>query len=272
MKKKRIIPVVLYKDGYVVQSKNFKEFQNLGDPFTIIERLSNWMSDEIIYLNISRNKNFSLQREDLKEKSDFKNFYELMQFISQKLICPVTYGGSIKTTKNIEEYLKNGADKISINTSAIDDKNIINEASKEFGSQCIVVSIDYREVDGEYWVVYKGNKVLKLKLFDWMSNCIDKGCGEIFVNSVDLDGTKKGFDNKLIKIISNKFKIPIIACGGAGDPNHFYETFTETNIEALAAANLFNHIEHGDYIVKKKLNLKNLNVRQPRFFSIKDLN
>ena len=271
MKKKRIIPVVLYKDGYVVQSKNFREFQNLGDPYTIIERLSNWMSDEIIYLNISRKKNFSLQREDLKEKNKFKNFYELMKFISEKLICPVTYGGSIKSIKNIEEYLKYGADKISINTAAIKNKKLINEASKEFGSQCVVVSIDYKKINDEYKVVYKGNKVLDLKLFDWISNCINEGCGEILINSVDLDGTKKGFDNELINTVSSKFNIPIIACGGAGDPIHFYETFTQTSIEALAAANLFNHIEHGDYIVKKKLNLKNLNVRQPRFFNVNDL-
>jgi imidazole glycerol-phosphate synthase subunit HisF len=272
MKKKRIIPVILYKDGYVVQSKNFKDYQNLGDPFTIIERLSNWMSDEIIYLNISKNKNFSLKREDLKEKNKFEDYFELMNFISKKLICPITYGGSINSLNDIEKYLRNGADKISINTAAIDNEKLINEASKEFGSQCIVVSIDYKKINGDYRVVYRGDKVLEINLFDWMSNCINEGCGEIFINSIDLDGSKKGFDNAVIKTILEKFKIPLIACGGAGDTSHFYETFTETNIEALAAANFFNHIEHGDYIVKKELSLKNLNVRRPGFFDTNNLN
>jgi cyclase len=266
MKKKRIIPIVLLKDGFIVQSFNFKEYKKLGNPSTIIERLSSWMSDEIIYLNISKKNNFSLDREDLNYQSKFSSYREIIEYTSKKTLCPVTFGGSIKSLAQIESYLRSGADKISINTHAIENKKFIYEAAKEFGSQCIIVSIDYIKVKKKYKVVYKGSKILDIDLINWAKECVNQGCGEILLNSVENDGLKNGFDYNAIKLLTNKINIPIIACGGASCPNDFYQMFKKTKIEALAAANLFHHIEHGDYIIKKELFNKVKNIRAPSFF------
>ena len=215
MLKKRIIPVILFKDGYIVQSVNFQEFQNLGDPFSIIKRLSKWMSDEIIYLNISNKKDFKNFRTDLKFNDKFSNFTQIIKHISENLICPITYGGNINSIKDIEEYLRAGADKVSINSAAINNIKFIDEASKEFGSQCIVVSIDYLKLDNKYLVVSKGKKITKIDLFDHLKACCDHGCGEILLNSVERDGKKKGYDLEIIDKVINKINIPLIILGGA---------------------------------------------------------
>ena len=270
MLKKRIIPVILFKDGYIVQSVNFQEFQNLGDPFSIIKRLSKWMSDEIIYQNISNKKDFKNFRTDLKFNDKFSSFTQIIKHISENLICPITYGGNINSIKDIEEYLRAGADKVSINSAAINNIKFIDEASKEFGSQCIVVSIDYLKLDNKYLVVSKGKKITKIDLFDHLKACCDHGCGEILLNSVERDGKKKGYDLEIIDKVINKINIPLIILGGAGNSDHFVEAFSKTKISSLAAANLFNHIEHGDFKIKKDLNKYFNDIRKPNFFEIQN--
>ena len=266
MLKKRIIPVILFKDGYIVQSVNFNQFQNLGDPFSIIKRLSKWMSDEIIYLNISNNRDFKNFRTDLKFNKQILSFSQIIKYISENLICPITYGGNINTIKDIEKYLRYGADKVSINSAAINNVNFIEEASKEFGSQCILVSIDYLKIDNKYFVVSKGRKITNIDIFDHLKACCDHGCGEILLNSVERDGLKKGYDLEIINKVINKINIPLIVLGGAGNSDHFVEAFSKTKITSLAAANLFNHIEHGDFKIKKDLNEYFNDVRKPNFF------
>jgi len=267
MKKKRIILVILLKNGWIVQRCAFKEHTKLGNPIKILERLSKWMSDEVIYLDISKDKNYSLDRDDLNEKNEFKNFKQIIKYVSKKSLNPITFGGSIKKIKQIEDYLYLGADKISINSVCIENKNFISEAAKAFGSQCIICSIDYIKKGNTYKIVYKGNKILNVDLFDWIKKCEDSGCGEILLNSVERDGIKNGFDLNTIKSVLKKINIPTIMCGGAGEPKHFYDAFSKTKIEALAASNLFNHIEHGDYVIKKYLYEKSINVRNPSFFN-----
>ena len=259
MKKKRIIPLILLKNGWVVQSFGFKEYTKLGNPIKILKRLSKWMSDEVIYLDISKSQNYNLNRDDLNEKREFKNFKQIIKYVSTQSLNPITFGGSIKKIKQIEDYLYLGADKISINSICIENEKFIYEASKEFGSQCIICSIDYVKKGNFYKVVYKGNKILDIDLTDWVKKCQDNGCGEILLNSVDRDGQKNGFDLSTIKNILKKVNVPVILCGGAGSPEDFYKAFTKTNVEALAASNLFNHIEHGDYVIKKYLFEKFLN-------------
>ena len=267
MKKKRIIPLVLLKNGWTVQSFGFKEHTKLGNPIKVIERFSKWMSDEVIYLDISKSKNYSLNRDDLNEKNEFKNFKQIIKYVSTQSLNPITFGGSIKTIKQIDEYLSLGADKISINSICIENEKFIYEASKEFGNQCIICSIDYVKKGNSYKVVYKGNKILDLNLIDWIKKCQDHGCGEILLNSVDRDGKKNGFDIETIKEVLKEINIPIILCGGASKPEDFYKAFNETSVDALAASNLFHHIEHGDYIIKKYLFEKSINVRKPNFFN-----
>ena len=267
MKKKRIIPLILLKEGWIVQSFNFKEHLKLGNPIKIIERLSKWMSDEVIYLDISKSKNYSLNRDDLNTKNEFKNFKQIIKYVSTQSLNPITFGGSITSIKQIQNYLFWGADKVSINSICIDNDKFINRAAKEFGSQCIICSIDYIKKNNSYKVVYQGNKILNIDLVDWARKCQDDGCGEILLNSVDRDGQKNGFDLNMITKVLKKINIPVILCGGAGRPEDFYDAFTKTNVESLAASNLFHHIEHGDYMIKKYLFEKLINVRKPEFFS-----
>jgi len=267
MKKKRIIPLILLKEGWIIQSINFKEHLKLGNPIKVIERLSKWMSDEVIYLDISKHKNYNLGRDDLNIKNEFKNFKQIIKYVSTKSLNPITFGGSISSIKQIEDYLFLGADKVSINSICIENDKFINKASKEFGAQCIICSIDYVKKGNSYKVVYKGNKTLNTDLFNWVKKCQDDGCGEILLNSVDRDGKKNGFDLDIMSKILKKIHIPIIFCGGAGKPEDFYNAFSKTDVEALAASNLFHHIEHGDYIIKKYLFEKSINVRKPSFFN-----
>ena len=187
--------------------------------------------------------------------------------MSTKSLNPITFGGSIKSIKQIENYLFLGADKISINSICIEKKKFITEASREFGNQCIICSIDYTKKGNTFKIVYRGNKVLNIDLFDWIKKCEDDGCGEILLNSVDRDGKKNGFDLHTIKKVLKNVKIPLIFCGGAGKAEDFYDAFKKTSADALAASNLFHHIEHGDYIIKKYLFERSISVRKPSFFN-----
>ena len=146
MKKKRLIPVLLLQNGYLVQSKGFNSFQNLGNPVHAVKRLSQWGSDELIYLDISRNNNYDIKRDDLKYKNN-PNFLSIIKEISKVTFMPITIGGKIKTLKDVEKRLKVGADKVAINSAVLKNPNLINEIAKEFGSQSLVVSIDVKIVN-----------------------------------------------------------------------------------------------------------------------------
>ncbi len=270
MLKNRIIPVILLREGVIIQSFNFKDYSRIGNPINIIRRLSKWMSDEIIYLNISKHdKKFSLGRSDLNvESSEFEKFEEIIELVSKHSLCPITFGGSINSIEKINLYLSKGADKISINSKAIEDPNFISEAANKFGSQCITVSVDYLKENGKNIVVYKGIKKTDLDLFEWCKKCEDLGCGEILVNCINNDGKKNGYDIETLKILEKKLDIPIIALGGAGSEKHFEELFNKTGVKAAAAANLFHHLEQADFKIKKYLFDRKYNIRKPEFFDI----
>ena len=269
MKKNRLIPVLLLKNGWLVQSKEFCRYQNLGNPTTAVRRISEWGSDELIYLDISKNEHYDIGRND-QNYPNRQSFLEIIEDVSQVTFMPMTIGGKIEKLQDIEKRLKLGADKISINSKAIIEPNFIEDASKEFGSQCIVVSIDAK-IDYKNYVVYdhKNSCSTELKVLDFSKQVESLGAGEILLNSVDRDGKGNGYDIDLLNLVSKQVKIPVIACGGVGEWNHFQEALEKTNVDAVAAANIFNYIEHSVYYAKKHLFDGGHNVRKPDLINIK---
>ena len=263
MKKKRVLAVLLIKDGVLVQSKKFERYQNLGNPFVAVKRLSEWASDELIYLDIT-DQNNSLDFEQSK-----KSFLDIVNQVSKSALMPITVGGGIRTIGDIEERLAFGADKICINTIIFEDKGFIEQCARKFGSQCIVASIDIKKVGDDVLIFSeKGKKLIKENPFDIFKRIQDDGVGEIFLNFIDRDGMKNGYDIDLINKFSQNIKIPYIVCGGAGQWSDFKEIFDKTNADAAAAANIFHHIDQSMYLAKNYLFESGCNVRKPQLLEI----
>lgn len=268
MVKKRIIPVILLKNGVIVQSRLFNRYQALGSPTAAVERLSSWESDELIYLDISKESRYDLKRDDLNHPK-FDSLSEIIKLVSKKCMMPLTFGGGIRTLQHVEERIKNGADKIAINTMAVENARFITETAKIFGSQCIVVSIDVKkEEDGTYWVYKSGKepRIMDPALFARITE--EAGAGEILLNSIDRDGTGRGFDLTLISKVCDAVKIPVIALGGAGTWEHFEEVLSKTAASAVAAANIFQHSENSVFNCRSYLYSKGFNVRKPSDLSL----
>ncbi len=269
MKKKRLIPVVLLRNGWIVQSKDFSDYQNLGNPVTTIQRLSEWASDEIVFIDISNDNEYDMRRDD-QGYNNRGNFVDILRDISKATFMPMTVGGKIRTLHDIEIRLKHGADKVCINTMAIENPDFIKEASDEFGSQCIVISIDAKKIDEEHFVFsHFGKNKTKFLASEFSKLVEGYGAGEIFLNSIDNDGAGKGYDIDLIESVCSVVKIPVIACGGVGDWDHFSEALNKTDVDAVAAANIFHYIDQSVFIAKKHLYDSGYNFRRPDLIKIK---
>ena len=206
MKKKRLIPVLLLKDGWIVQSHKFQNYKQLGNPITSVKRLSEWCSDELIYLDISKEENYDIKRDD-QNYPNRNSFLEIVNDISKMAFMPLTVGGKIKTIKDIENRIERGADKVCINTAALDCENFVKDAVKEFGSQCIVISIDTKKIENKYYVFNtKFMKNTNKEVVNWVKKMEDFGAGEIFLNSIDRDGTGIGFDIELANMVKKSLK------------------------------------------------------------------
>jgi cyclase len=268
MKKRRLIPVILIKNGIVVQSRNFIEFQKIGMPKTSIKRCSEWGSDELILLDISRKNKYDINRDDLNFENN-NNFLDIVLDISKFCFMPITVGGKVRSLHNIENYLMSGADKVAINTSAVLDPKFLDLASKRFGSQCIVNSVDVKFINNKYLVcINNGSDITSYELKEWLKISEQNGAGEIFINSIDNDGKGTGFDLSLINLVDSTVKIPVICCGGAGSFEHFLEVAEKTNADGIAAANFFQHFDQSVFLTKKMLYEKSLNFREPKFLKI----
>jgi len=269
MKKHRLIPVLLLKNGWLVQSKEFNRYQNLGNPTTAVHRISEWGSDELIYLDISKDEQYDIRRND-QNYPNRQSFLEIIEDVSKVTFMPITVGGKIEKLEDIEIRLKLGADKISINSKAMAEPAFIEQSAKEFGAQCIVVSIDVT-ISGQNYLVYdhKNTCVTGLNVMDFSKHVENMGAGEILLNSVDRDGEGKGYDINLLKHVSNNLIIPVIACGGVGEWYHFQEALEKTNVDAVAAANIFHYRDQSVYLAKKHLYDSNLKVRKPDLLTIK---
>ncbi len=263
MKKKRLIPVLLLKNGFLVQSKSFSRHQNLGDPITAVKRLSDWAADELVFLDITRDGTYDMRRDD-KGHPNRNNIIDIIRDISEYCHMPVTFGGKIRAIEDVALRISNGADKVSINTIAIEKPDFISQAAREFGSQCIVVSMDVKRTESGLEVMKQYGKVgTGMNPVDWAKRVQDLGAGEIFLNSVDRDGMKKGYDIELLRAVSGAVKIPVIACGGVGEWGHFGEALEETEVDAVAAANIFHYYDQSVYLAKKYLFENHFLVRKP---------
>lgn len=261
MLKKRVIPVILLRNGVIVQSKSFKRYQSLGTPTAAVERLSSWASDELIYLDISPVPVYDLRRDDLNYPK-FNSIIEIIELVGSKCFMPLTFGGGIRSIKDINQRLKAGADKVTLNTKAIEQPKFITECAKEFGSQCIVISIDAKRTENG-WKVYKGGKIpTELFPLSWAKTVQEQGAGEILINSIDRDGSGLGYDLELINEVSNAVSIPVIALGGVGNWEHLEEGL-QTKVSAVALANVLHYSENSVYNAKKNLYDKGYNVRKP---------
>jgi cyclase len=268
MKKKRLIPILLLKNGFLVQSRGFERHQNLGNPITAVKRLSEWDSDELIYLDISSTDVYDMRRDD-QGYSNQNSFFKIIEEVSKVTFMPITVGGHIRCLADIEKRLSLGADKVSINTQALDDREFIYQAAKEFGSQCIVISIDVKLFDGKYVVMRNhGSEKTQYDPVEWARIVESKGAGEILLNSIDRDGMKNGYDIDLLDKVVKSVNIPVIACGGVGQWSHLAEALDQTSVDAVAAANIFHYTDQSVYLAKKYLYEKKYNVRSPELLLV----
>ena len=268
MKKNRLIPLLLLKNGWLVQSKGFERYQNLGNPITAVKRLSEWGSDELIYLDISKDDVYDTRRDD-QGYPNRQTFLEIIQDVSKVTFMPMTVGGKIKSLKDIEKFLSAGADKVSINSKALSDPEFITQGAREFGSQCIIVSMDVKKSEAGYRVyAHREAASTQRDPVEWAKTAEEKGAGEILLNSVDRDGMSCGYDLDLIEKVSASVSIPVIACGGVGDWDHFLQGLKQTRADAVAAANIFHYRDQSVYLAKKYLFEHGANVRRPDLIKI----
>ncbi len=264
MRNVRIIPVVLYKNARVVQSKKFKRHQVLGDHSTIVNRLSNWCSDELIYLDISRTRDIGLQRTDLKNAVE-NDFLSAIDHLSKQCFMPLSVGGGICNLEHIYLRLSKGADKVCINSEFLRNRSFIKEASKEFGSQCIVASIDCAKVNDNTWKIYSefGKTQHDISPTEYIKDLCEHGVGEILLNSIDRDGSGQGMDLNLIEEACKVSIVPLVVQGGVGTWEHFSEVIKRFPVSGVAAANIFQYSENSVYNARKFLFDQNLPVRMP---------
>jgi cyclase len=250
MLKKRIIPCLDVKDGRVVKGINFIDLVDAGDPVEQAKFYSQNGADEICFLDISA----SLEERD--------TMLSVLKKTAEEVFIPLTVGGGIKSIKNIKDSLMAGADKVSINSAAINNPNIIKNASEHFGSQCIVVAIDVKKT-GSSWTVYSHGGTINtdIEALSWLEKIQKLGAGEVLLTSMDRDGTKLGFDLELLREANKILDIPLIASGGVGTKEHFYEGAQIGQADALLAASVFHFDEISILEVKQFLKKNNIDVR-----------
>ena len=247
---KRIIPCLDIKNGRTVKGINFMDLRDAGDPVELAEMYAQNGADELVFLDISATE----------ERR--KTLTNLVLDVAKKINIPFTVGGGISTVEDVDLLLKSGADKISINSSAIKNPQLINDLAAKFGSQCIVVAIDAKKINNHWKVHLVGGKVpTELDLFEWAKEVEKRGAGEILFTSMDHDGTKNGFANKALAKLSRELNIPIIASGGAGIKQHFIDTFIDGKADAALAASVFHFKEIEIKELKEELKLNNIPVR-----------
>ncbi|MDE6887147.1 MAG: imidazole glycerol phosphate synthase subunit HisF [Eubacterium sp.] len=250
---KRIIPCLDVKDGRVVKGVNFVDLKDAGDPVEIAAAYDAAGADEVVFL-------------DITASSDARStVIEMVRRVAERVFIPFTVGGGIRTVDDFRALLREGADKISVNSAAIDQPRLLADAADKFGSQCVVLAIDAkRRADGSGWNIYKnGGRIdMGIDAVEWAMQADRLGAGEILLTSMDCDGTKSGYDLELTRTIAQHVSIPVIASGGAGTKEHFYEALTEGKADAALAASLFHYKELEIMELKEYLAHRGVSVRR----------
>ena len=247
---KRIVPCLDIKDGRTVKGVNFVDLRDAGDPVVLAKQYAELGADELVFLDISATQ----------ERR--RTMHDMVLKVAEQVNIPFTVGGGISSVEDVDDLLHCGADKVSINSSAVKRPELINELSDKFGSQCVVVAIDAKEVDGEWLVHLAGGTIpTDIKLFEWAVEVEQRGAGEILFTSMNHDGTKSGFANEALAKLSELVNIPIIASGGAGTVQHFIDTFKKGKSDAALAASVFHFGEIPIMELKQELKKQHIEVR-----------
>lgn len=249
---KRIIPCLDVKNGRVVKGTNFQNLNDVSSPVELGEYYSSCGADELVFY-------------DITASSDGREiFTDILKEVARNVFIPLTVGGGINTIEDFDRVLKCGADKVSVNSGAIKNPDVISEAARKYGDQCVVLSVDVKRVDGEYRVFAKGGREdTGMEAISWIKRCVANGAGEVVVNSIDTDGVKKGFDIPLLKEVSAAVNVPVIASGGAGCAKDFLNLFKEIpDIDAGLAASIFHFGEVKISGLKEMLNKNGILVRR----------
>ena len=249
---KRIIPCLDVNNGRVVKGVNFVNLRDAGDPVEIAAAYDKAGADELVFLDITASSD------------NRRTVVDMVSKVAETVFIPFTVGGGIRTVEDFRMLLREGADKISINSSAIDNPRLISDAADKFGRQCVVVAIDARRrADGKGWNIYKhGGRVdVGIDALEWAMEADRLGAGEILLTSMDCDGTRNGYDNELTSLIASHVSVPVIASGGAGNKEHFYDALTKGGADAVLAASLFHYKELEIRDLKEYLSERGIAVR-----------
>lgn len=248
---KRIIPCLDVKDGRVVKGVNFEGLNDVSSPVELGRYYSDCGADELVFYDITASSDGR------------KLFTDILKEVARNIFIPLTVGGGINTLEDFDRVLKCGADKVSVNSGAIKNPDLIKAAAEKYGSQCVVISADIKRVNGEFRVFARGGRDdTGMEGVSWIKRCVDNGAGEVVVNSIDTDGVKKGFDIEMLKAVCNAVNVPVIASGGAGRAQDFVTLFNEIpDIDAGLAASIFHFGEVKISDLKQLLNKNNINVR-----------
>lgn len=248
---KRIIPCLDVKDGQTVKGVNFENLRYAGDPVELAKKYSDEGADELVFLDITATN------------EGRKTTAKMVERVAEQVFIPFTVGGGIKSIDDMKILLAAGADKIAINSAAVKNPDLISDSSKYFGSQCIVVAVDAKRADGDFYVHINAGKLnTGIKLYDWLKEAEKRGAGEILLTSMDADGTQNGFDIEMTKLATSNLNIPIIASGGAGaNPKHFTDIFKQGFADAALAASIFHFNTLPVPELKKSLKSDNIEVR-----------
>ena len=250
---KRIIPCLDVKDGQTVKGINFKNLKYAGDPVSLARKYSSEGADELVFLDITATNDGR------------KTMLDVVERVAKQVFIPFTVGGGIKTIDDVRSLLLAGADKVSLNTAAVENPALIKQISDRFGSQCLVIAIDAKFIDNDFHVVtHAGQRKTNKTVLNWVKEIEALGAGEILLTSMDTDGTQKGFDLNLTAMVSKNTNLPVIASGGAGsNPDHFYDVFTKGAADAALAASIFHYNTLPIPDLKSALKQKNISVRLP---------
>lgn len=248
---KRIIPCLDVKDGRVVKGVNFEKLREVASPVDLAKYYSDCGADELVFYDITASA------------EGRKIFTDILKEAAQNVFIPLTVGGGIRSVDDFERVLSCGADKVSVNSGAIANKNLIGEAAKKYGNQCVVISADIKRVNGAFHVFAKGGREdTGMDAIEWIVRCVNEGAGEVVVNSMDTDGVKNGFDIPLLQQVCNAVDVPVIASGGAGKQEHFLSLFAQVpTIDAALAASVFHFGEIEISQLKKTLAANGVNMR-----------
>lgn len=261
MQLRRLIPVLFIQNGLIVRSEGFTTHQIIGNVVNEAERYNDWNVDELIYIDISHDKIYDGRRDDHQVQS-YRSLGEIIQAISKVCFMPLTFGGGVRVLEDAEFRIRYGADKITLNTAAFETPSLIGEVARKFGSQCVVISSDYRMIDGVPTIFTDmGRQNTGIDVFEWVSRCEEEGAGEILLHAIDRDGKANGYDLETIEQLISKTNLPVIACGGAATSDDFIDAFLNTDVAACAAGNMFHFTERSYPRAKKDLIREKINVR-----------